>query len=60
MLWRLSKQFATDSNRRFELHKVIRFHFPRTAEIDLVMSILAHIQSWKQIITVETVVQLKR
>jgi hypothetical protein len=45
MLWRLSKQFATDSNRRFELHKVIRFHPPRTAKIHLVISILTHIQS---------------
>jgi len=58
MFWRLSKQFATDLNRRFELHKIMRFHFPRTAEIHLVISILAHIQSREQIITVQTVVQL--
>jgi hypothetical protein len=45
MLWRLSRQFATDSNRRFELHKVIRVHPLHTAEIHLVISILTHIQS---------------
>jgi len=45
MLWRLSKQFATGSNRRFELHKIIRFHPPRTAGIHLVICVLTHIQS---------------
>jgi hypothetical protein len=58
MFWRLSKQFATDSNRRFDLHKVIRFHAPRTAKIHLVISILTHIKTEEQIITVQTVVQL--
>ena len=53
MFWRLSKQFATDLNRRFELHKVelhkvMRFHFPRTAEIHLVF------RAVEEIITVQT------
>jgi hypothetical protein len=58
MLWRLSKQFATGSNRRFELHKIIRFHPPRTAGIHLVICVLTHIQAVEQIITLQTVVQL--
>ena len=58
MLWRLSKQIATGSIRRFELHKVIRFYAPRTAGIHLAICILTHIQSSEQIIALQTVVQL--